>query len=274
MRMRASRSLEPALVEAERGDRRRMKFTPGRFIMRRKTWSNCPRMNCCGAASMSRPRVVECAAAMENAIHARDFLRGLLARLRHPGVGMAARRNSFASKLSVWNFEGSGLHLPALPRRGAIFAATGILFNHGLLAPASSSRKRSCVARGGRKVIRLPVGAGRSGGAGRWGYAPDYVDAMFRIRIPRRAIRCGHRRDAHGCGSRAGCFRRVGLDWRRHVTTDAGLLNKTSHPLRGDSAKLRSATGWAPTIGFLEMVTRLVHDAEELSAGRTSAPLP
>ena len=64
-------------------------------------------------------------------------------------------------------------------------------------------------------------------------------------------------------------FDALGLDWRRHVKTDGRLLKKISHPLRGDFSKLRAATGWAPTIGFAEMVARLVHDA----AKRLSEPI-
>ena len=64
-------------------------------------------------------------------------------------------------------------------------------------------------------------------------------------------------------------FDALGLDWRRHVKTDGRLLKKISHPLRGDFSKLRAATGWAPTIGFAEMVARLVHDAAE----RLSEPI-
>jgi GDPmannose 4,6-dehydratase len=159
-----------------------------------------------------------------------------------------------------------------------IFAAAGILFNH-----ESPLRKPSFLS---QKIVR---GAGRakSDPAFRlvlgdlearvdWGHAPDYVDAMVRIlQLPEASdfvVATGEMHTVREFAQAA--FGALGLDWRRHVMTDTGLLNKISHPLRGDSSKLRSATGWAPTIGFLEMVTRLVHDAEEFSAGRTAAPLP
>jgi hypothetical protein len=45
-------------------------------------------------------------------------------------------------------------------------------------------------------------------------------------------------------------FAALGLDWRRRVETDASLLNKISHPLCGDSGKLRATTGWAPTVSL------------------------
>ena len=57
-------------------------------------------------------------------------------------------------------------------------------------------------------------------------------------------------------------FGALGLDWRQHVKTDALLLNKISHPLCGDCGKLRAATGWSPSVTFVELVTRLVSEAE------------
>ena len=98
-----------------------------------------------------------------------------------------------------------------------------------------------------------------------WGYAPDYVDAMFRIlQLPEASdfvVASGEMHTVREFAQVA--FGALGLDWRRHVETDARLLNKISHPLRGDCGKLRAATGWSPTIGFAEMVARLVHEAAE-----------
>lgn len=163
-------------------------------------------------------------------------------------------------------------------RQRGIFAATGILFNHESpwRQPSFLSQK---IVRGARRAqsdsaFRLVLGDLEA--RVDWGYAPDYVDAMFRIlQLPEASdfvVATGEMHTVREFAQAA--FGALGRDWRRHVVTDAGLLNKIPHPLCGDSGKLRSATGWTPTIGFLEMVTRLVHDAEELSATRTSASLP
>jgi GDPmannose 4,6-dehydratase len=58
-------------------------------------------------------------------------------------------------------------------------------------------------------------------------------------------------------------FAELGLNWREHVETDTRILQRSSYPLRGDSAKLRSATGWSPTVSFTELVTTLLHEAEK-----------
>ena len=74
-----------------------------------------------------------------------------------------------------------------------------------------------------------------------WGYAPDYVDAMFRIlQLPEAddfVIASG---ELHSVGEFAEiAFEEVGLDWRDHVETDARLLKRAAYPFRGDATKLR-----------------------------------
>lgn len=164
--------------------------------------------------------------------------------------------------------KAAGLQCCQLYRRQkGIFAATGILFNH-----ESSLRKPSFLS---QKIVRSVWRAQRDPdfklllgdveARVDWGYAPDYVDAMFRIlQLPEAGDFVVASGELHTVGEFAqAAFAVLGLDWRRHVETDARLLNKVSHPLRGDSGKLRRATGWAPTTGFLEMVARLVHEAEK-----------
>jgi GDPmannose 4,6-dehydratase len=159
-------------------------------------------------------------------------------------------------------------------REKGIFAATGILFNH-----ESSLRKRSFlsqkIVRGALRTQHDPAYQfvlGDLDARVDWGYAPDYVDAMSRILQLSEAsdfvVASGEMHTVRDFTQAA--FNALGLDWRPHVKTDAGLLNKISHPLRGDFSKLRSATGWAPTIGFAEMVARLVRDAEEPLSNRAT----
>ena len=148
-----------------------------------------------------------------------------------------------------------------------IFAATGILFNH-----ESSLRKPSFVsqriARGALRARRDPkyrLTLGDLDACVDWGYAPDYVDAMFRILQLSEAddfvVASG---ELHSVGEFAKiAFEEVGLDWRDRVKTNARLLKRSSYPIRGDSTKLRSATGWCPSVSFRELVANLVHGAEK-----------
>jgi GDPmannose 4,6-dehydratase len=172
--------------------------------------------------------------------------------------------------------KAAGLQCCQLYRRQkGIFAATGILFNHEspLRKPSFLSQK---IVRGALRAERDPayrLVLGDLEARVDWGYAPDYVDAMFRIlQLPEASdfvVAFGEMHTVREFAQAA--FGALGLDWLRHVETDARLLHKISHPLCGDSRKLRAATGWAPTIGFVEMVARLVHDAQEPSSKRASA---
>jgi GDPmannose 4,6-dehydratase len=151
-------------------------------------------------------------------------------------------------------------------REKGIFAAAGILFNHesSLRKPSFLSQK---IVRGVWWAQRDPayrLMLGDLGARVDWGYAPDYVDAMFRIlQLPEASDFVVASGELHTVSEFAQtAFSALGLDWRRHVETDTRLLNKVSHPLRGDSTKLRDATGWSPSVTFSEMVERLVYEAE------------
>jgi GDPmannose 4,6-dehydratase len=151
-------------------------------------------------------------------------------------------------------------------RERRVFAATGILFNHesSLRKPSFLSQK---IVRGVWRAQRDPayrLMLGDLEARVDWGYAPDYVDAMFRIlHLPEASDFVVASGELHTVREFAqAAFAVLGLDWRRHVETDTRLLNKVSHPLRGDSTKLRDATGWSPSVSFAEMVEHLVYEAE------------
>lgn len=143
-----------------------------------------------------------------------------------------------------------------------VFASVGILYNH-----ESPLRSKKFVT---RKIVSAAASIAREGLGSivlgdldarvDWGYAPDYVDAMHRILCLEHPgeyiVATG---EAHTVREFAEvAFRSVGLDYRNHVSTKTGLLQRQSPVRIGDSARLRRETGWAPSIGFEEMVCRLV----------------
>ena len=148
-----------------------------------------------------------------------------------------------------------------------IFAATGILFNHesSLRRPSFVSQKIVRGALHARRDRSFRLTLGDIDARVDWGYAPDYVDAMFRIlQLPKPddfVIASGELHSVREFAEIA--FEEVGLDWRDHVKTDEQLLKRTSYPFRGDSAKLRTATGWSPSVTFRELVTSLVRETEK-----------
>jgi GDPmannose 4,6-dehydratase len=102
-----------------------------------------------------------------------------------------------------------------------------------------------------------------------WGYAPDYVEAM------RRQLEQAEPRDyviatgqAHTVGDVcAAAFAHVGRDWRQHVKVDDRLKRAPEAVLRiGDASRARAELGWAPTLGFVEMIGRMV-DADRAQLG-------
>jgi GDPmannose 4,6-dehydratase len=163
--------------------------------------------------------------------------------------------------------KAAGLQCCQLYRQQAgMFAATGILFNHesAWRKPSFLSQKIVQGALRSRRDPNYKLVLGDLEARVDWGYAPDYVEAMFRILQLAEAsdfvVASGELHTVREFAQIA--FGAVGLDWRQNVKTDSTLLNKTSHPLRGDSGKLRAATGWTPAVTFREMVIRLVEEAE------------
>jgi GDPmannose 4,6-dehydratase len=56
-------------------------------------------------------------------------------------------------------------------------------------------------------------------------------------------------------------FAHVGLDWHDHVRVDDGLVRREAGAVVGDATKARTVLGWAPTVGFEELVRLLVDAA-------------
>ena len=152
-----------------------------------------------------------------------------------------------------------------------LFACSGILFNH-----ESPRRGRDFVTRKiSRGVARIALGHARELRLGNldaqrdWGWAPDYVDAMWRMLQQPEAddfvIATGI---AHSVRQAADiAFRHVGLDWRDYVVEDPELLRPAEiDHLIGDATKARERLGWTPTVGFEEMM-RLMVDADLAAVG-------
>jgi GDPmannose 4,6-dehydratase len=97
-----------------------------------------------------------------------------------------------------------------------------------------------------------------------WGYARDYVDAMWRI------VRCDVPGDyviatgeLHSVRELTEiAFAHVGLAWSEYVRVDESLLRGQAelHHLVGDAAKARSELGWRPSVDF-DALVRLLVDA-------------
>jgi GDPmannose 4,6-dehydratase len=147
----------------------------------------------------------------------------------------------------------------------SVFAASGILYNHEspLRSPRFVTRK---IVQAAVNIYRVGHGKlylGNLDSKVDWGYAPDYVDAMYRIlriAVPQDfVIATGVGHSVREFASLA--FARLGLDYHDHVISDLEVLTRNG-PLRlGNSSVLREKTGWVPKTSFEDMV-RIMIDSE------------
>jgi len=155
-----------------------------------------------------------------------------------------------------------------------LFACSGILFNH-----ESPRRGLEFVTRKvSDGVARIKLGLARELRLGNlearrdWGYAGDYVEAMWRmLQQPEPddyVIATGEMHSVRELVEIA--FERVGLDWHAHVAVDPRFVRPAEVDLLlGDASKARSRLGWKPRVGFRELVERMVDaDLERLRRER------
>ena len=144
-----------------------------------------------------------------------------------------------------------------------IFAASGILFNH-----ESPRRGIEFVTRKVTDgVARIKLGLASHLGLGNldarrdWGFAGDYVRAMWLILQQDTAddyvIATGI---SHSVRELVECaFGHAGLDWRKYVQVDPVFLRpaEVDH-LIGDAGKARKVLGWEPQVNFEQLITMMV----------------
>jgi GDPmannose 4,6-dehydratase len=149
-------------------------------------------------------------------------------------------------------------------RRYGLFACSGILYNH-----ESPRRPLDFVTRKvAHAAARIALGLddeltlGNLDARRDWGYAPDYVRAMWLMLQQNEALDyvvgtgvLHSVRDLVECA-----FRHAGLDWEKHVRVDDALRRGSAelHNLMGDASLARSRLGWAPSVDFEELVRILV----------------
>jgi GDPmannose 4,6-dehydratase len=144
-----------------------------------------------------------------------------------------------------------------------LYAVSGILFNH-----ESPRRGLEFVTRkisDGVARIKLGLAAelrlGNLDAERDWGYAGDYVEAMWRMLQEDEAedyvIATGERHSVREFCELA--FARVGLDADQYVKTDPEFLRPAEvDQLVGDASKARERLGWQPRHSFRELVELMV----------------
>ena len=160
----------------------------------------------------------------------------------------------------------AGVHACRLYRENhSIFASVGILYNHeSPLRPSKFvSQKIVKTAIAIKNKIQDKLFIGNLDVEIDWGYAPDYVEAMYRILQLSSAgdfiISSGKTHTVRDFVK--GVFEYLDLDWTKYVEEDPNLITKKEqHNLRGNNQKLRSMTGWQPTVSFNDLIKIMVEE--------------
>ena len=166
----------------------------------------------------------------------------------------------FAHFMTIDYREAYGLH-----------ASNGILFNHesprrgGTFVTRKVTRGIAAILAGKQEHLFL----GNLEAKRDWGYAKEYVDAMWRmLQQPEPddyVIATGEMHSVRELCEVA--FGLVGLDWERYVRVDERYLRPTEvDDLCGDAAKAHAAFGWQPAVRFPELV-RIMLEADLMEAG-------
>lgn len=146
----------------------------------------------------------------------------------------------------------------------SVFASTGILYNH-------ESRFRSEIFVS-KKIITGAINIknkkqeklvlGDLNAEIDWGYAPDYVDAMYRIVnsvVPDDFIIAAGKKHKVIDFVKI-TFEYLNLDWKLYVEENSSVIKKKNFCRVGNPEKLMNITGWKPSVDFNEMIRLLLVD--------------
>jgi GDPmannose 4,6-dehydratase len=161
-----------------------------------------------------------------------------------------------------------------------LYACSGILFNH-----ESPRRGLEFVT---HKITSAAARIQQGGTAGRelrlgnldarrdWGYAPDYVRAMYLMLQQERpddyVIATGETHSVREFCQEA--FDYLGLDWEKHVVVDPRFYRPAEVDLLvGDASKAGRVLHWEPSVTFQELV-RIMVDADLAALQQTGNHTP
>jgi GDPmannose 4,6-dehydratase len=196
-----------------------------------------------------------------------------------PAVAPQTEETAFHPR-SPYGVSKSAAHLLTMNYRESygLFACSGILYNHEspLREPHFVTRKITlgvaAIAQGRMDRLRL----GTLDVARDWGWAPDYVRAMWLMLQHDQPgdyiVASGRSRTLTEFLDAA--FAHVGIDdWSSLVVSDDSLRRPAEVVgLVGDAGKARTVLGWEPTIPFEEIVARMVeHDLAAGAAAQVSS---
>jgi GDPmannose 4,6-dehydratase len=170
----------------------------------------------------------------------------------------------FAHWITVNYRESYGMH-----------ASCGILFNHESPRRGETFVTRKITRAAGRIKLGMQqkLYLGNLDALRDWGFAGDYVEAMWRMLQQDSAddyvIATGSMISVRDFCEMA--FAHLGLDYRDYVEIDPRYFRPAEvEQLCGDASKARRVLGWAPKVGVRELAAMMVdHDLEHARRERT-----
>ncbi len=198
--------------------------------------------------------------------------RGFFRVLWHTGTAAANEQTAFRPKSPYGVAKAAAISLVTNYRESyGLVACSGLLFNH-----ESPLRPHRFVTR------KVTAAAARIGAGSRerlalgnlsirrdWGWAPDYVEAMWKM------LQCDQPDDfvvasgvAHSLEELVAMeFTEVGLNWRDHVDYDSSLARSSDIMCSlGDPSKAAQILDWCSTVKLPEIVARMVRAEREGAA--------
>lgn len=169
----------------------------------------------------------------------------------------------FAFWATVNYREGYGLHV-----------SNGILFNHESPRRGETfvTRKISRAVAAIKQGLQSELFLGNLDAKRDWGYAPEYVEAMWRMLQQDQAddfvIATGETHTVREFAEAA--FAHVDLDWKKYVKHDSRYERPAEVDLLiGDATKAKKVLGWEPKVRFKDLVRIMVDADMELLSRET-----
>ena len=151
-----------------------------------------------------------------------------------------------------------------------IFASNGILFNH-----ESPRRGETFVTRKiTRAATRIKLGLQKKLYLGNleakrdWGFAGDYVEAMWLMLQQEKpddyVIATGETHSVREFAEKV--FEKLELDYKKYVDIDQKYFRPSEvDVLLGDASRARKALGWAPKVGFEQLIDMMIEADMEIA---------
>ena len=152
-----------------------------------------------------------------------------------------------------------------------VYACSGIAYNHESPRRGENfvTRKISRAAARIKRGLQSELALGNLDARRDWGYAPDYVEGMWRMLQQKQpgdfVLATGESHSIEDFLNAA--FGSIELDWRKHVKFEPRFVRPAEvGELVGNPAKARAVLGWSPTTRFARLAEIMVQaDLAELA---------